>query len=284
MSRSSKSDDGHGYNKPRREAAYRWFTRWLQGAENTEPEAPLTLATAEELQCTPHRAGADRVSRRRRCILASIANWRSNCVRAGSRRRRASANSRARVERIMSLRPAPVRITTFGEVDASRMPRGKTDLRKRARHHDPGAAVRAERRTRAQARHRLCRRQGQIRGGRRSGATGGARATSCSCPDLRGLRRNAAAPRPARLFRPQLRRLRERADGAADRQDDGRDARGRRGRAAWTLLAARSDVDASRIAVVGRGGARFRRCSRRCSTTASRAWRSTACWCRMRRW
>ena len=45
-------DDGHGYSKPRREAGYRWFTRWLQGAENTEPEAPLSLATSEELQCT----------------------------------------------------------------------------------------------------------------------------------------------------------------------------------------------------------------------------------------
>ena len=34
------------------EAAYRWFTRWLQGKENMEPEAPVALATAEELQCT----------------------------------------------------------------------------------------------------------------------------------------------------------------------------------------------------------------------------------------
>jgi cephalosporin-C deacetylase-like acetyl esterase len=46
-------DDGHGYSQPRREAAYRWFTRWLQGKENMEPEAPVALATAEELQCTP---------------------------------------------------------------------------------------------------------------------------------------------------------------------------------------------------------------------------------------
>ena len=46
-------DDGHGYNRPRREAGYRWFTRWLENAENTEPEAPVRLATAEELNCTP---------------------------------------------------------------------------------------------------------------------------------------------------------------------------------------------------------------------------------------
>jgi len=47
-----EADDGHGYTKPRREAAYRWFTRWLQGTENVEPEAPLVLASIEELQCT----------------------------------------------------------------------------------------------------------------------------------------------------------------------------------------------------------------------------------------
>ena len=47
-----EADDGHGYSRPRREAAYRWFTRWLQGKENPTPEAPLSLATAEELQCT----------------------------------------------------------------------------------------------------------------------------------------------------------------------------------------------------------------------------------------
>ncbi len=47
-----EADDGHGYTLPRREMAYRWFTRWLQGAENTQPEAPVQLATAQELQCT----------------------------------------------------------------------------------------------------------------------------------------------------------------------------------------------------------------------------------------
>jgi cephalosporin-C deacetylase-like acetyl esterase len=46
-------DDGHGYNRPRREAGYRWFTRWLEGTENREPEAPVSLATPEELACTP---------------------------------------------------------------------------------------------------------------------------------------------------------------------------------------------------------------------------------------
>ena len=48
-----EADDGHGYTKPRREAGYRWFTKWLQGAENTEPESPVELLTPEELNCTP---------------------------------------------------------------------------------------------------------------------------------------------------------------------------------------------------------------------------------------
>jgi cephalosporin-C deacetylase-like acetyl esterase len=48
-----EADDGHGYTKPRREAAYKWFTRQLEGAEDDSPESPVQLATEEELQCTP---------------------------------------------------------------------------------------------------------------------------------------------------------------------------------------------------------------------------------------
>src|SRR5579885_977576 len=47
-----EADDGHGYTKPRREAAYRWFTRWLQGAEDDSPESPVKLASEQELWCT----------------------------------------------------------------------------------------------------------------------------------------------------------------------------------------------------------------------------------------
>lgn len=48
-----EADDGHGYNKLRRLAAYRWFGRWLKGSEDNEPEPEVTLATEEELFCTP---------------------------------------------------------------------------------------------------------------------------------------------------------------------------------------------------------------------------------------
>jgi len=46
-------DDGHGYNPQRRLAGYRWLTRWLKGAEDTSPEAPVELESPEQLQCTP---------------------------------------------------------------------------------------------------------------------------------------------------------------------------------------------------------------------------------------
>lgn len=48
-----EADDGHGYTQPRREAAYRWFTRWLKGAEDRSPESELALASETELNCTP---------------------------------------------------------------------------------------------------------------------------------------------------------------------------------------------------------------------------------------
>lgn len=47
-----EADDGHGYTKPRRERAYKWFSRWLQGTEGTTAEFPIHLASEEELKCT----------------------------------------------------------------------------------------------------------------------------------------------------------------------------------------------------------------------------------------
>ncbi len=47
-----EADDGHGYTKPRRLAAYRWFSRWLKGAEDTESEPEVTIASESDLWCT----------------------------------------------------------------------------------------------------------------------------------------------------------------------------------------------------------------------------------------
>jgi len=48
-----EADDGHGYSKPRRQAAYEWFGHWLKGIEDEDPEPQIELATPEELRCTP---------------------------------------------------------------------------------------------------------------------------------------------------------------------------------------------------------------------------------------
>ena len=47
-----EADDGHGYTKPRREAAYRWFTQWLKGSEDTSPERDTPILSESELNCT----------------------------------------------------------------------------------------------------------------------------------------------------------------------------------------------------------------------------------------
>lgn len=47
-----EADDGHGYSKPRRLAAYDWFARWLKGTEDAAPEPEIEIATEQELFCT----------------------------------------------------------------------------------------------------------------------------------------------------------------------------------------------------------------------------------------
>ncbi|MGE5736328.1 MAG: acetylxylan esterase [Acidobacteriota bacterium] len=48
-----EADDGHGYSKPRRLAAYEWFARLLKGIDDKEPEPQIEMATPDELRCTP---------------------------------------------------------------------------------------------------------------------------------------------------------------------------------------------------------------------------------------
>jgi cephalosporin-C deacetylase-like acetyl esterase len=48
-----EADDGHGYSKPRRQAAYRWFARWLQSKEDDGAEQDVPIARSEELWASP---------------------------------------------------------------------------------------------------------------------------------------------------------------------------------------------------------------------------------------
>ncbi len=46
-------DDGHGISKPKREAAVRWFNRWLNDDNSVVIEPFLTVHSEQELNCTP---------------------------------------------------------------------------------------------------------------------------------------------------------------------------------------------------------------------------------------
>jgi cephalosporin-C deacetylase-like acetyl esterase len=45
-------DDEHGWHQPRREATYRWLTRWLQGKEDDGKEPPIQIEPVEKLNAT----------------------------------------------------------------------------------------------------------------------------------------------------------------------------------------------------------------------------------------
>jgi cephalosporin-C deacetylase-like acetyl esterase len=45
-------NDGHGYTRPRRLAAYRWMNRWLKGVDQPIDEAPVEIESESDLFCT----------------------------------------------------------------------------------------------------------------------------------------------------------------------------------------------------------------------------------------
>ena len=99
--RMFEADDGHGYTHPRRMAAYDWFSRHFRDRADTAPEAPVTPESAETLYCTPtgqvatslggetvfsmNRARAERLRRHRTqpADAAGLAAWQ-NKVRAAA--------------------------------------------------------------------------------------------------------------------------------------------------------------------------------------------------------
>ena len=48
----AEADDGHGYSLPRRLAAYRWFEKWLKGADQEIAEGDVPIAREDELWAT----------------------------------------------------------------------------------------------------------------------------------------------------------------------------------------------------------------------------------------
>jgi cephalosporin-C deacetylase-like acetyl esterase len=47
-----EADDGHGYTKPRRQASYRFFSKYLEGREDTSPEPDVKILSEQDLWCT----------------------------------------------------------------------------------------------------------------------------------------------------------------------------------------------------------------------------------------
>ncbi len=109
-----EADDGHGYSKPRREAAYRWFTRWLQGREDDSPEAPLTLASEEELQCT--RTGQVKSSIPGATDVFTLNLETARKLRAGRTLSADAIRARAREATAYETQAGPPRITSYGRL------------------------------------------------------------------------------------------------------------------------------------------------------------------------
>jgi cephalosporin-C deacetylase-like acetyl esterase len=108
-----ESDDGHGYTLPRREMAYRWFTRWLQGAEDTQPESPVRLASAEELQCTT--TGQVKTAFPGSADVHSLN--RERAARLANGRKREQMRSRALELTRYESRQGPLRVTSYGQFE-----------------------------------------------------------------------------------------------------------------------------------------------------------------------
>ena len=47
-----EADDGHGYTRPRRLAAYRWMNRWLKGVDEPIDEPEIEIESEDDLRCT----------------------------------------------------------------------------------------------------------------------------------------------------------------------------------------------------------------------------------------
>ena len=245
-----EADDGHGYTKPRREAAYRWFTRTLEGAENRDPEAPLTLATEEDLQCTP--AGQVKTAFPDATDVFTINRKLAEELRA--KRNAAGGDIRARARELTHYSPpaGALRATPYGE-----LARPACRVQKLTYETDPGIAIPALLFLPAGG---AARKPAVIFADARGKAAAAGEAEELAgrgyivlAPDLRGFGETYAVTRGDAFYRAfgdygnSLTALLVGKTMVGMRTADV--VRG------VDLLAARNDVDAARIAVIGRSGA-----------------------------
>jgi cephalosporin-C deacetylase-like acetyl esterase len=106
-----EADDGHGYSKPRRLAAYQWFARWLKGAEDNEPEPPVEPESEQTLNVTATGQVATSLGGQ---TVQSL-----NLARVRARRGRPNPKELpARVRELLRYEPArdPLRVRPFGVI------------------------------------------------------------------------------------------------------------------------------------------------------------------------
>ena len=124
-----EADDGHGYSEPRRMASYRWFSRWLQGAEDSRPEGDVPVAAEEELWATPTGQVATSFGGE---TVTSLNQKRAQNLRRGGK------PSVEEIRRLIGYRepqaPAPVRF--FGRIE-----RQEFEIEKLVYESEPGIQV-----------------------------------------------------------------------------------------------------------------------------------------------
>lgn len=103
-----EADDGHGYSRPRREAAYRWFTRWLKGQEDTTAEHEIRLASEAELNCTPTGQ-----------VLTALGGESVHSLQQARLKQIRGTGSLEDVRRLtqFTVRKAPLRVDAYGEIE-----------------------------------------------------------------------------------------------------------------------------------------------------------------------
>jgi cephalosporin-C deacetylase-like acetyl esterase len=109
-----EADDGHGYSKPRRLAAYQWFARWLKNAEDNEPEPPVEPESEQTLNVTATGQVAT--------SLGGETVQSLNLARVRARRGRPNPKElAARVRELLRYEPGrePLRTRPFGVIQRS---------------------------------------------------------------------------------------------------------------------------------------------------------------------
>ena len=97
-------DDEHGWHKPRREATYRWLTKFLQGKDDDGAEPPIQAGTRKEPERDAHRTSLY-LARRRNGSVPESTGWLKNSSRSAGRRAPSDPDKlRAVIARRLNLR------------------------------------------------------------------------------------------------------------------------------------------------------------------------------------